>query len=239
MRSGNASRPSVAVLCAALLGASAAGSQPRDAEPSFEAVMAHFASSRGVEASFREEKTLPLLTAPLRSEGALYYAPPGRMVRFTTAPEATSLLLDGDRLRIQDSLGVEELDLAVHDAARQFVDQLLVLFRGDARALRERYEVDFAWRDGAWSLGLTPKSARVRGVIRDIALTGRERTLSEMVVRGAAGEITRTTYSHVDGDRPFRDEELAALFPADGAPRALPRATESAESSASPDAVQP
>ena len=230
MKSGNASRRrrSAAAFVAVLLGAAIAGAQSsgkseptEPSEPSLDTVMAHFASSRGIEASFREEKSLPLLTSPLVSEGVLYYAPPKRMVRFTTVPESTSLLVVGDRLRMQDSLGVEEIDLSAYGSARQFVDQLLVLFQGDATALRRRYEVDFEWRGGPWLLTLRPKSLRLRGVIREIALTGRDRALQEMVVKGAAGDVTRTTYAGIDTDRSFREEELARLFPAEGAPRTL------------------
>jgi outer membrane lipoprotein-sorting protein len=217
-RRSSASRPVALAVGLALL-AAAAGAEP--SAPSFEAVMDRFARSRGVEASFREEKSLPLLVEPLVSEGVLYYAPPGRMVRFTHSPEATSLLLDGDRLRMQDSLGVEEIDLSSHPEARQFVDQLRVLFRGDADALRERYEIDFAWRGGPWSLRLTPRSLRVKAVIEEIELSGRERRLEQMLVKGAAGELTRTRYLEVDPDRAFRPEELDALFPGNGAPRPL------------------
>lgn len=222
MRSGNASRRHSAIAALAVL--LVLGSGPRagsEAEPDLDTVLAHFAESRGVEASFREEKTLPLLAQPLASEGVLYYAPEGRLARFTTSPEPTSLLVVGDRLRIEDSLGVEEIDLAAHGQARQFVDQLLVLFQGDAEALHARYQADFAWRGGPWSLRLLPKSRRMRAVIEEIALRGRDRALEEMVVRGAAGDVTRTTYTDVDTDRAFREEELRRLFPEDGAPRPL------------------
>jgi outer membrane lipoprotein-sorting protein len=242
MRSGNASRRrrSVSAFAAALLCARVVGAQAgSDAAPDLEAVMADFARSRGVEATFREEKSLPLLVSPLVSEGVLYYAPPQRMVRFTTEPEPTSLLVVGDRLRMQDSLGVEEIDLAAFGTARQFVDQLLVLFQGDLVALRERYELEFEWRDGAWALTLTPKSRRMRGVIQEIALSGRDRALEAMVVTGAAGDVTRTTYERVDTDRSFRDEELAALFPSEGAPHMLAGRDGAAGADVGPDASHP
>lgn len=238
-----AGRPPGRVAALALLAlglAAASGSQRPD--PDFDAVMAHFARSRGVEAHFREEKSLPLLVDPLVSEGVLYYAPPGRLVRFTRSPEATSLLLDGDRLRIEDSLGVEELDLSAQPEARQFVDQLRVLFRGDADALRERYQIDFQWLGGPWSLRLVPKGRAMQAVIRDITLTGHERTLEQMVVRGAADEVTRSVYRDVDPDRAFAPEELALLFPADGAPRPLaarPPGAAGAASPTDPDAPRP
>lgn len=204
-----------------LLGSVGAAAEPGSA-PDLATVMGHFAASRGVEATFHEEKQLPLLVAPLTSEGVLYYAPPGRLVRFTTTPEATSLLVDGDRLRIEDGLGVEEIDLASHGVARQFIDQLLLLFRGDLPALQRDYDAVFEASGDAWSLTLAPKSLRMRQVIREISLRGSNRQLDEMVVRGAAGEVTRTTYSRIAVDRPFREDELAVLFPSEGSPRALP-----------------
>jgi hypothetical protein len=123
----------------------------------------------------------------------------------------------GDRLRIEDSLGVEEIDLGAQPTARQFVNQLLVLFRGDLEALRRDYEVVFEGGAESWLLRLTSRSARVRQLIREVTLRGRADHLDEMIVSGADGETTRTTYQRVATDRPFRDDELARLFPGAGA----------------------
>ncbi len=224
MKSSRVSAPSwraLLLLLLLLLGPVGAVAEPGSA-PDLATLMGHFAASRGVEAAFHEEKQLPLLVAPLTSEGVLYYAPPGRLARFTTTPEATSLLVDGDRLRIEDGLGVEEIDLASHGVARQFIDQLLLLFRGDLQALQRDYDAVFEASGDAWSLTLAPKGLRMRQVIREISLRGSNRQLDEMVVRGAAGEVTRTTYARIAVDRLFREDELAVLFPSEGSPRALP-----------------
>lgn len=194
---------------------------PGAAEPDVATLMEHFAASRGVEAHFREEKSLPLLEEPLVSEGLLYYAPPGRLARFTREPEETSLLVREDRLRMEDSLGEEELDLAAHPEARRFVDQLLLLFQGDLAALRRDYEVRFESGSEGWSLVLEPRGLGMRQVIRSIALRGFEDRLDEMVVTGTQGEVTRTTYSHMQTDRPFDAAEQERLFPAEGTPAPL------------------
>ena len=49
-----------------------------------EELMGRLAESGGVRARFRETKHLSLLTAPLVSEGTLYFAPPDRFARHTT-----------------------------------------------------------------------------------------------------------------------------------------------------------
>ncbi len=200
--------------CLIALLAAPAASQELD----LRTLLGHFASSRGVEAEFREEKELPLLARPLVSEGVLYFVPHGRLARFTRTPEAASLLVDGARLRIEDSLGVEELDLGAHPEARQFVDQLLLLFNGDEKGLARSYETRFAVDDEGWSLVLTPRGLRMRQVIREISLRGNARKLEEMVVSGAEGERTRTTFGATRVDRPFREDEIAKLFPPVGSP---------------------
>lgn len=208
-------------LCGFGWGSAAAESDRVQGELDLEKLMHYFATSRGLEAEFREEKSLPLLVAPMVSEGVIYFAPPDRMARFARAPERSSLLVMGDRLRIEDSLGVEEIDLAAQPTARQFVNQLLVLFRGDLEALRRDYEVVFEGGAEAWLLRLTSRSARVRQLIREVTLRGRSDHLDEMIVSGSDGETTRTTYQRVATDRPFRDEELARLFPGAGSPQPL------------------
>jgi len=208
-------------LAALVCGVAAADPGRVQGDLDLEKLMHYFATSRGLEAEFREEKSLPLLVAPIVSEGVIYFAPPDRMARFARVPERSSLIVMGDRLRIEDSLGVEEIDLAAQPTARHFVNQLLVLFRGDLEALRRDYEVVFEGGAESWLLRLTSRSARVRQLIREVTLRGRADHLDEMLVSGADGETTRTTYQRVATDRPFRDEELARLFPGAGSPQPL------------------
>ncbi len=184
-------------------------------------LMAKFKASRGVEAEFREEKALPLLAEPLVSEGVFYFAPPDRMVRFTRTPEAASMLLDGNRLRIEDSLGVEEMDLGAEPMAKQLVSQLLVLLRGDFEALEQDYRVAYEGGGEVWRLDLATRSLRLRAVVEGLSLVGRAGRLDEMELRGANGETTRTRYMRVVTDRAFSEAELARLFPPSGSPAAL------------------
>jgi hypothetical protein len=208
-----------AVLSATLAGAAAAALAARPATAlDLETLMGRFAASPGVEAEFREEKTLPLLVAPLVSEGVIYFAPPDRMLRLTREPTASSLLVTGDRLRMEDALGVEEVDLAARPVARRFVEQLLLLFRGDLAGLRREYEVAFQAEGSLWSLRLVPRDGRVRKLIREVTLRGDAGRLAEMVLAGSEGELTRTTYGRVVTDRAFGADEIKALFPARGSP---------------------
>lgn len=229
MRSSSGSRrtrrPERAVGLALLVGlAFAAHAEPPHRERTLEALMANFAHSRGVEADFREEKVLPLLAEPLVSEGRFYFAPPDRLARFTETPGASSMLLDGNRLRIEDTLGTQEIDLGAEPTARQLVAQLLVLLSGDLPALERDYRVDFRGEAERWTLALVTRDLRARQVVSRIVMQGPWGRLDEMALHGAEGEVTRTRFERVVGDRVFEAAELARLFPAEGAPRPLPRA---------------
>ena len=77
-----------------------------------EVLMHGMATSTGVRAEFREEKTLALLESPLVSEGTLYFIPPSRMARITTRPGASSLVIDGQKMSYTDETGASDVDLA-------------------------------------------------------------------------------------------------------------------------------
>jgi hypothetical protein len=220
-RRASARRSAVALFASLLAAGSGAGESAPAGSLDLATLMRYFAESRGVEADYREEKTLPLLVDPLVSEGTLYFAPPDRLVRFTRSPEQGSMLVKGDRLRIEDALGVEELDLGAQPTARQIVEQLLVLFRGDLPALEREYEVGFDSEGDRWQLTLVPRGLRVRQLIREISMQGHAGALDEMIVHGAEGEQTRTTHPRVVTDRAFSAAEQAQLFPEEGSPRPL------------------
>ena len=220
MRAELAALLGVALLSGApALAQTAATPAPTPAETlDLETMMDYFAKSRGVEAEYREEKTLPLLAEPIVSEGVLYFVPPDRLARFTRSPERASTLIDGDRLRIEDSLGVEEIDLASQEVIRQFIDQLLLLFRGDLAELRRHYEVGFESAGESWTLTLTATGFRLRQVIQEISMRGTAGRLEQMQMKGREGELTTTAYGRVVTDRAFESEEVAALFPPEGSP---------------------
>ena len=120
-----------------------AGSAAAPEVPTLEAVMAGMAGARGVVAEFREVKELALLAAPLESRGVLHFVPPDRLLRRTLEPAPSELLVDGPRVVFRDAAGTAPVDLSGDPSARQFVDNMSALFRGDLPSLRERYEVAF------------------------------------------------------------------------------------------------
>jgi len=183
-------------------------------ELNLDSLMANLSRSHGVIAGFREQKEIALLVSPLQSEGVLYFAPPGRLARFTLQPSFASLVIDGDTLRYRDGERGEEFDLSGNPMARTFVDNFIVLFNGDVAKLRELYETEFEAADRAWSLTLRPRSQRMRAAIESVVLTGDLDSggIRRMEMRSTDGDRTTTDLQPVDTDRRFSEAELERLF---------------------------
>jgi|JI6StandDraft_1071083.scaffolds.fasta_scaffold00217_22 outer membrane lipoprotein-sorting protein len=183
-----------------------------------EQLLARFAGMSGLSARFREEKRMALLAAPLVNEGALYFAPKGRLARHITAPAPATVLIDEGSLRYADAGGSETLTLDQNPVLRLFVESFVKIFAGDREALTRMYTMELvglpAGADGAprWSLRLRPRVAPMTQVIERIEIEGHEVVLETMRIVEVGGDETLTTFSAVDPQRRFTDQELAALF---------------------------
>lgn len=201
------------VLALALAPSLALAQAPPRRPPTLEALLAHFAATPGLHARFREEKRLQVLAVPLVSEGTIDFAPPARLARRTTSPEATTLVVDGRALRFGDARGQQRIDLDAQPVVRQFVEGFIAIMAGDRAALDRTYASEFRPGAGdAWELTLRPRGGPVQRAFRDIELRGRGFVLERMAIRETNGDETVTTFSEVDDARRRTPEELARLF---------------------------
>ena len=182
--------------------------------PPFELgeLMRRMAASSGVVARFQEQKELALLAVPLESSGVLYFAPPGRLARFTLQPSYSSLIIDGEELRFREGQDSQEFDLSGNPMARIFVDNFIVLFNGDLEGLQRLYDTQLRGGPAAWTLELVPRRAPLNRVMRTITLNGGEQGIREMVMLAKDGDLTTTRLESVDADRSFSEAELLRLF---------------------------
>lgn len=175
--------------------------------------MQGMANTSGVVAKFREVKELSLLSTPLVTEGTLYFAPPDRLARVTTAPSRSLLIIDGDRFVYRDEAGDDTVDISSNPFAREFVDSFIVLFNGDLEALRERYDPTFqADPSGRWTLVLRPKDRPLSGFVERITLEGARRELRRIELVESDGDRTLTILKDVRLDQPFDSDALEETF---------------------------
>jgi outer membrane lipoprotein-sorting protein len=196
-----------------LLAARAAGAA--EPVPTLEALMAGMAETPGVEARFLETKEIALLSEPIRTRGTLAFVPPDRLLRTTSEPSRSRLVIAGDRFSFTDAAGGDAVDLSANPLAREFVDNFIVLFNGDLAALRRRYEPDLRSDEAGWELALRPRHRPLSDLIERITLTGRGRALLRMEMLERDGDRTTTRFEEVQVDRRYTPEEVERLFAVD------------------------
>jgi outer membrane lipoprotein-sorting protein len=194
------------------LAAHAAAAEPA---PTLEALMAGMAETPGVEARFLETKEIALLSEPIETRGTLAFVPPDRLLRTTTEPSRSRLVIAGDRFSFRDAAGGDAVDLSANPLAREFVDNFIVLFNGDLEALRRRYEPALRADESGWELALRPRHRPLSDLIERITLSGRGRALLRMEMLERDGDRTTTRFEEVQVDRRFTPEEVERLFAVD------------------------
>ncbi len=204
--------PLLAFFCALGGGASLANPGKGAAAPaSIEALMSRFAACGNVRARFRETLHLSLLTAPIETEGMLYFAPPDRLARYTTRPGSSRVVINADRVAFSDETGYQVVDLGSSEVARHLVGNLVILLRGDLATLRARYSLSFGSDGQDWVLDLEPRSRIVRRIVEWVRVKGRT-GLTEMKTRQAGGDTTVTIFSDVETGFDFTPTELERIF---------------------------
>ncbi|MBW2493314.1 MAG: outer membrane lipoprotein carrier protein LolA [Deltaproteobacteria bacterium] len=186
-----------------------------------EALMRRFAESGGVRARFRESRQLSILTDPIETQGMLYFAPPDRLARHTSWPGRSSIVIEADRVSISDETGQRVFDLDTSEVARALVGNLMVVFRGDLEALRERYSISFESAAESWTLDLEPRSRALRSVIERVHFAGEGQNLLAMETREPNGDRTVVKFSEIEVGVSWQQRDLDEIFsidPPDTAP---------------------
>jgi outer membrane lipoprotein-sorting protein len=178
-----------------------------------DGILRELRSVPGMEARFREEKRIALLSTPLVNEGTVSFAPPSRLVRRTIRPRPSTLLIDGDRLVVGDASGRREIDLSANPVVRSFVDSFVGLLRGDRAALERTYRiVPLPAEVGGWSVSLRPKRGPVRRAIREIRARGQGPAVEHLAVMERNGDVSETTFTDIDTRRHYSPREIPRVF---------------------------
>ena len=194
----------------------AANIEQAKAEPVRELsqLMAAFSRMPGLEARFVEEKRLGMLARPLSSQGRLYFARPGLLLRRVEQPQVSEVIITKDELKVKDANGEQRIDLASRPDVRPFVESLTWLLAGDEKSLSSVYKLAFtpSQASGPWQLTLTPKAEPLAHLIAHIRIVGQGLAVSEIQVREKGGDETVTRIVEANPARKFTASELHSLF---------------------------
>jgi len=196
---------------AALLAAAAAG-ETQSAAPAetaasagwgIEQLMRGFAQVQSSTARFAERKHVAILNAPLLSSGTLRYSSPGRFEKHTVEPKAQSLVLDGDRLTLEDTTQDRRRTLALQDypVIQAFVEGIRSTLAGDLVTLNRYYQVGLEGNERRWRLTLRPFEQQMQNFVSEIRISGSRNRIHVIEIIEAEGDRSVMT---ITADAPLK-----------------------------------
>lgn len=179
---------------------------------SLDQLLEQFRGLPGLSARFREEKRVALLAVPIRSEGEIHFAPPGRLLRKVTAPTASTALIADGRLTFASQGQRQEFDLTRQPLVAGFVDSFRSVLAGDRAALERAYRISYRSRGEGWELTLRPRGAPLNRFLQEMSLVGQGVEVSEMRMVEVSGDATTTEFFEIDAAKRWSEAEARRVF---------------------------
>ena len=180
-------RRGLLVLLGTVLLAGTSGSQA--AEWQLGELMQLLAQTKSGQARFVERKYIAMLDKPVESSGELSFTAPDRMEMRTLKPKKQAMLLDGNRLTLEQDGRQKTVSLQSYPEVAAFVEGIRGTLVGDRQALEKVYKVHLIGTPARWQLMLVPREPAMIRII------------SRIRIGGSQGEVTQVAYDHADGDR--------------------------------------
>jgi hypothetical protein len=170
-------------------------SLPSHAEATWDLdqLMQSLATTRSGHASFVEKKFIAILDKPVESSGELFYTAPDRLEKRILQPKAESMVLDKDKLIVEQRGKKHVLSLQSYPEIAAFIDSIRGTLAGDRKALERSYKLDMAGTQQNWSLSLLPLADKMKKVVTSIDINGSGNTLETIKIKQADGDSSLMT----------------------------------------------
>jgi hypothetical protein len=165
----------------------ALASLPALAQWSVDDLMTALAARGSADATFTEQRYVPVLDAPVQSSGTLRFVAPDRLEKHTLQPRAESLVLAGDQLTLRQGPRTRRLALTDLPDSGLAINSLRGTMAGDLAALRRGWNVTLFGERRIWTLSLTPLSAAVAQYIETVLIQGQQDQIDRIEIRQADG----------------------------------------------------
>jgi len=164
-------------------------------------LMESLARFRGGSASFTEQQTSPVLSAPLITTGTLTYVAPDYLSKVTTSPVPESFVLEQDRVTLTGGSAEGTHVFAINQDPRiaGLVEGIRGTLAGDLPALEQFYTVNLSGSAGAWQLRLQPKQPALQRFVQSMVISGSEGRIAVIDTLSSDGSDATMRISAGDG----------------------------------------
>jgi outer membrane lipoprotein-sorting protein len=185
-----ASRSSLWGALAAVVAAAAllAWSAPAFAAWDLQQLMDSLARNKSGRATFVETKHISMLDRPIESSGELLFTAPDRLEKRTLKPKPESMIVQGGELSIERGGRQYRVQLQAQPQLAAFIDSIRGTMAGDRQSLERNYRLELQGTQQAWVLQLVPRDNQMRGVIRQIRISGAQDQVKSVEISQADGD---------------------------------------------------
>ncbi len=154
-------------------------------------LMQVLASVPSGHASFVEKKSIAMLEKPVESSGELFYNAPDRLEKRTFKPKAENMLLDKDKLIVEQRGKKRVLALQNYPEVAAFIDSIRGTLAGDRKSLERTYQLSLEGDAQNWNLILLPIENKMKKIVAKISIAGSGNALQTIDILQADGDSSR------------------------------------------------
>jgi len=160
-----------------------------------EQLMRDLAQVQTARARFTERKHMAILNTPLDSSGTLLFVAPAKLEKHTLAPRRESIVLDRDRLTLENKERNQRRTIALQDypVIWAFIESIRSTLAGDLATLRRFYQVSLDGDERQWRLVLKPVEPAMRDVVSEIRIGGSRDQIGTMEIIETNGDRSMMT----------------------------------------------
>lgn len=151
--------------------------------------MQNLGQVKTARAKFVERKYLAILNAPLEFSGVLVYTAPGRLEKHILLPKPESLVLEQDRLTVENKARNQRRTLVLQDypVVWAFVESIRSTLAGDLGTLHRFYRISLEGSDDEWRLLLAPSEPKMQAMVSEIRISGSKNRIRSIEIIEAEG----------------------------------------------------
>jgi hypothetical protein len=112
-------------------------------------------------------------------------------------PKPETLVLDKDKLIVEQRGKKRTLSLQSYPEVAAFVDSIRGTLAGDRKALERVYQLTLEGNESNWHLTLLPQEKKMQRIIESINIRGSSNQLQQIVIQQADGDSSHMTITPV------------------------------------------
>lgn len=168
------------------------------------------ASTSSIQAGFKQEKYLSILSDLIESEGNIQFKKPNLLRWEYNEPFQYTIILNGEKIIINDQGNVNSFDIASSEAFKQINELIINSVQGNVLD-EERFTIEYLEGKELFLAKLTPKDAKMGQFLKgiDIYFDKSDFSVSKIKLVEPEDDYTLISFYHKKMNEPIADERFA------------------------------